>query len=114
MSNERSSVKNNEKMEKGQTKSSALEQELHEIIKSENPKAVTFDNWNEIPSALRGKRTYISKKIIQKLKENETIKEGGLLPLAALIPLIAELIGGAGAAAGGVAGVVQSVKSKSR
>ena len=99
-----------EKLEKGQTKSSALERELHEIIKSENPKAVTFDNWNEIPSALRGKRTYISKKIISKLKE----KEGGLLPLAALIPLIAGLIGGAGAAAGGVASVVQSVKSSQK
>ena len=56
--------------------SETLEKELHEIIKSENPKAVTID----------GKRTYISKKIIQKLKENETIKEDGLLPLLPLLP----------------------------
>ena len=84
--------------------SEKLEKELHEIIKSGNPQAVTID----------GKRTYISKKIINKLKENEELKEGGLLPLAALIPLIAGLIGGAGAAAGGVAGVVQSVKSSQK
>jgi len=112
MTDERSSAKSEDEKIERDTQAK-LEKALHEIIKSGIPKAVNIDDGNEIPFALRGKRIYISKKIIKKLKEHEQQSEssGGLLPLAALIPLIAGLIGGAGAAAGGVAGVVQSVKS---
>jgi len=79
-----------------------LEKSLNEIIKSGIPKAVN----------IQGKRVYISKKIISKLKEKEV--SGGILPLAALIPIIMSIIGGTAGAAGGVAGVVQSVKESNK
>ena len=71
-----------------------LEKELNSIIKFEFPKTLNID----------GKEIYISKKIIKKVKEHENIKdqekEGGLLPLAALLPII--IIFCALGAAGGV------------
>ena len=84
-----------------------LEKSLHEIIKSEIPKSVNID----------GKKIYISKKIIKKVKENEInedIKKGGLLPLAALLPIIFGALGAAGGVAGGVANVVQSAKTSQK
>ena len=80
----------------------ALEKEIREIIDFGIPRAVT----------IHGKRTYISGKVIKCIKEKE--KEGGILPLAALIPLIMSVVGGAAGAAGGVAGVVQSVKESKK
>ena len=82
-----------------------LENELNSIIKSGIPKAVN----------IQGKRVYISKKIISKLKEHEKESySGGILPLAALIPIIMSIIGGTAGAVGGVAGVVQSVKESNK
>ena len=79
-----------------------LEKEIREIIDSEKPRAVTHN----------GKGVYISKKVIKSIKEKE--KEGGILPLAALIPIIMSIVGGTAGAAGGVAGVVQSVKESKK
>ena len=50
---------------------------------------------------------YITK---EKIKEGE--KEGGILPLLTLIPLIAGGVSAAGAAAGGTAGIVKAVNGK--
>ena len=81
-----------------------LENELNSIIKSGIPKAVY----------IQGKRVYISKKIISKLKKENESHSGGILPLAALIPIIMSIVGGTAGAAGGIAGVVQSVKSSQK
>ena len=50
---------------------------------------------------------YISKKKIEECK-----KEGGILPLLTLIPLIAGGVGAAGAVAGGAAGIAKAVHDK--
>ena len=84
-----------------------LAKNLNEIIKSGIPKSVTID----------GKRIYISKKIIKKIKEGsgtEGQTSGGLLPLAALLPIIFGALGAAGGVAGGVANVVQSAKTSQK
>ena len=47
------------------------------------------------------------KHISNKIKKHADIKNGGFLPLAALIPIIASALGGAGAIAGTVASAVQ-------
>ena len=94
-----------------------LEKNLNEIIKSGIPKAINID----------GKRIYISKKIINKMKDvvqqtgglakdrgTESEALGGLLPLAALLPIIFGALGAAGGVAGGVANVVQSAKTSQK
>jgi len=84
-----------------------FEKELNSIIKSEIPKSVNID----------GKKTYISKKIIKKVKEheiNEQVKEGGVFPLAALIRIIFGTLGAAKGVAGGVAETVQSAKESQK
>jgi hypothetical protein len=85
-----------------------LEKEIKEIIESNIPRAVTIP----MPGTGDNKRVYISKKVIKCIKEKE--HEGGILPLAALIPLIMSVVGGAAGAAGGVAGVVQSAKESKK
>jgi len=66
---------------------------------------------DNVPKSLRlnGKSHYISRKKIDKIRDEER-KSGGLLPLAALLPLIFGGIGAAGGAAGGIAGIVKSVR----
>jgi hypothetical protein len=74
------------------------EKKLREIIQSGKPKLFKIN----------GEKKYISKKIINDIKEKE--HEGGLLPLAALIPLITGAIAAAGGTAAGIATTVQKVK----
>ena len=80
------------------------EKKLREIIQSGKPKLFKIN----------GEKKYISKKIINDIrsKEAEFAKEheGGLLPLAALIPLITGAIAAAGGTAAGIATTVQKVK----
>ena len=73
-----------------------LEAKIQKIIADGKPGSITYE----------GKKTYISKNKIKEIRD----KEGGLLPLAALLPLIFGGIGAAGAVAGGVATAVKSVK----
>jgi len=75
-----------------------LETKIRNIIDSGKPGSVTYD----------GKKAYISKKKINEIRDAD--KEGGLLPLVALLPLIFGGLGAAGAVAGGVATVVKSAK----
>ena len=75
-----------------------IEKSIQEIIKSGIPKSVNIN----------GKRTYISKKIIKKVKQK------GLLPLAALLPIIFDALGAVGGVASGVANVVQSAKTSQK
>ncbi len=72
------------------------EEKLRKIIADGVPKSLT----------LNGQVRYISKKTINKVKEQEK-KEGGILPLAALLPII---IAGLGTAAGVTTGIVKAVK----
>ena len=59
---------------------------------------------------------YKKQSIISNLKEGNGFekKEGGILPLAALLPLIFGGIAAAGTTAGGIASVVNSVNQKSK
>jgi hypothetical protein len=78
-------------------KDATLNTKLENIVKVGKPKSIKVD----------GKSVYISKK-----KINECKKEGGLLPLAALIPIIAGAVSATGAVAGGTAGIVKAVNDK--
>ena len=64
--------------------------------------------------AYKGDKVYISKKKISEIREmldeTEEEKEGGVLPLVALLPLIFGGVSAAAAAAGGVATIVKNVK----
>src|SRR5688572_11636152 len=51
------------------------------------------------------------KYINNKIKKHPHIKNGGFLPLAALIPIIATVLGGVGSAAGSIAGMVQKSRA---
>lgn len=75
------------------------EKKLRKIIDDNVPKSMRYD----------GKTHYISKKKLENVRDVER-KEGGLLPLAALLPLIFGGIAAAGGAATGVASVVKSIK----
>ena len=78
-------------------KDTTLKAKLDNIIRAGKPKTIKID----------GKSVYISKK---KIKECE--REGGLLPLMTLIPLIAGDVSATGAVAGGTAGIVKAVNDK--
>jgi hypothetical protein len=73
------------------------EEKLQNIVNSGKPKSIT----------VQGKKYYLSKAKINELKEKS--KEGGFLPLLALLPLIFGGIAAAGAVAGGTAAVVKTV-----
>ena len=82
-----------------------LETRLRNIIDNNTPKSITHN----------GKKVYISKDKIQEIKNLEKEKkEGGILPLAALLPLIFGGLTAAGATAGGVATVVQKAKESQK
>ncbi len=72
------------------------EEKLRKIIDDGVPKSMS----------LNGQVRYISKKTINKVKDLEK-KEGGILPIAALLPII---IAGLGTAAGVTTGIVKAVK----
>ena len=72
-------------------------QKLENIVRAGKPKMIRHE----------GKTYYISKK---KIKECE--KEGGILPLLTLIPLIAGGVSAAGGVAGAAAGVAKAVNEK--
>jgi len=74
------------------------ESNLRDIVNSDKCKAVIID----------GKKYYIGKNVKSIIKEKE--KEGGLLPLAALIPAIIAGLGGVAGVAGGVATTVNQSK----
>ena len=76
---------------------STLHQKLENIVSAGKPKTIRHE----------GKTYYISK---EKIMECE--KEGGILPLLTLIPLIAGGVSAAGAVAGGTAGIVKAVNDK--
>ena len=78
-------------------KESTLHQKLENIVSAGKPKTIKIN----------GKNIYISKK-----KIIECEKEGGILPLLTLIPLIAGGVSAAGAVAGGIAGIVKAVNDK--
>ena len=78
-------------------KDTTLNTKLENIVRVGKPKSI------KVP----GKSVYISKKKIDECK-----KEGGLLPLAALIPIIAGAVSATGAVAGGTAGIVKAVHDK--
>ena len=78
-------------------KEPTLHQKLENIVKAGTPKMIRHE----------GKTYYISKK---KIKEYE--KEGGILPLLTLIPLIAGDVSAAGGVAGAAAGIPKAVNDK--
>ena len=78
-------------------KDTTLNTKLENIVREGRPKTIKVD----------GKSVYISKKKIDECK-----KEGGILPLAALIPIIAGAVSATGAVAGGTAGIVKAVNDK--
>ena len=78
-------------------KDETLRTKLNNIVREGKPKTIKVD----------GKSVYISKKNIDKCR-----KEGGLLPLAALIPIIAGAVSATGAVAGGAAGIAKAVHDK--
>ena len=78
-------------------KRESLERKLKSIVDVGKPKTIKVD----------GKNYYISRKVL-----NECKKEGGILPLLTLIPLIAGGVGAAGAVAGGAAGIAKAVNDK--
>ena len=96
-------------MTDGQNPSSSarekLETKIRNIIDNKTPKSITYE----------GKKVYISKDKIQEIRdfENEN-KKGGILPLAALLPLIFGCLTAAGATAGGVTTAVQKAKESQK
>ena len=85
--------------------SNVTEEQLRELINSNKSKSVLINN----------EKYWIGKKMKEAIKDEEikNEKEGGFLPLLALIPLIgkiAAVAGGIGATAGGIATAVQKVK----
>ena len=74
-----------------------FEKKAWNIVDENKPKFITRN----------GKRYYISRKLINELKERK-LKEGGFLPL---IPILAG-IAAAGSVAGGAAGIAKAVQDK--
>ena len=79
--------------------STLQEKKLRAIIDDNFPKSMKIN----------GASHYISKKKIDKVRDIER-KEGGLLPLAALLPLIFAGFGAAGGVATGAAAIAKTVK----
>lgn len=69
---------------------------------------------DNVPKSIKhaGKTHYISRKKIDQVRDLER-KEGGLLPLATLLPILFSGLGAAGGVASGVANAVKSVKEVS-
>ena len=78
-------------------KESTLHQKLENIVSADKPKTIKIN----------GKNIYISKKKIM-----ECEKEGGILPLLTLIPLIAGGVSAAGGVEGAAAGIAKAVNDK--
>ena len=78
-------------------KESTLHQKLENIVSAGKPKTIKIN----------GKNIYISKK-----KIIECEKEGGILSLLTLIPLIAGGVSAAGGVAGAAAGIAKAVNDK--
>ena len=76
-----------------------MEIKLREIVESGKGKTITFE----------GKKIYINKQVIAKLRE-ASAKEGGIIPLLALLPAILAGLGSAAGIAGGVATAVKNSK----
>ena len=74
------------------------ESKLKNIVESGKPRTLNYN----------GKKVYISKSIIEKLREKS--HEGGVLPLLALLPAILGGIGAAAGTAGGIATAVNQAK----
>ena len=75
------------------------EKKLREIVESGKGNSITFE----------GKKIYINKKIIGELKRLDE-KEGGVIPLLALLPAIIAGLSGVAGIAGGVASTVKTAK----
>lgn len=75
------------------------EEKLRELVNSNKNKSVIIDN----------NKYWVGKKVKEAIKARQE-KEGGLLPLAALIPAIIGGLSGAASIAGGVATAVQKSK----
>ena len=75
------------------------EKKLKEIVESGKGNSITFE----------GKKIYINKKIIGELKRLDE-KEGGVIPLLALLPAIIAGLSGVAGIAGGVASTVKTAK----
>ena len=82
-------------------KDESLHTKLVNIVRAGKPKSIKVN----------GKNIYISKKKIEEGRELLN-KEGGILPLAVLAPLVFGGIGAAGAVAGGAAGIAKAVHDK--
>ena len=78
-------------------KESTLHHKLENIVRAGKPKTIRHE----------GKTYYISK---EKIRECE--KEGGILPLLTLIPLIAGGVSAAGGVARAAAGIAKAVNDK--
>ena len=89
-------------MTTGELSEESLEQSLQELINSNKNKSVVID----------GKKYFIGKHVKEQVKEK--LKEGGILPLAALIPAIIAGLSGAAGIAGGIATTVQKAKESQK
>ena len=74
---------------------------IYDIINSGKPANIKYNKTVK----------YVNKSLIKKLKD-EKEKQGGILPLAALLPLIFGGVAAAGTTAGTVASIVNNVQSK--
>ena len=85
-------------------KDTTLHCKIENIVRAGKPKSIKVG----------GKSVYISKSKIEDGKRllEEGSKEGGILPLLTLIPLIASGVGVAGAVAGGAAGIAKAVDQR--
>ena len=84
------------------TTQNPTEESLQELINSNKNKSVVIS----------GKKYFIGKHVKEQVKEK--LKEGGILPLAALIPAIIAGLSGAAGIAGGIATTVQKAKESQK
>ena len=81
------------------------EESLQELINSNKNKSVVID----------GKKYFIGKHVKEPVRAKlHEAKEGGILPLAALIPAIIAALSGAAGIAGGIATTVQKAKESQK
>src|SRR5271163_2748666 len=81
-------------------------------LQGEHKLPLTQTQINQIKKAKNGVQLNLSETQLKQLKQLEQLeKNGGFLPLAALIPLIFGGIGAAGGLAGGISSAVSAVKS---
>ena len=78
-------------------KDTTAQRKIYDIVNSDNPKSFTFN----------GNKAYISKDKINQIKNKS---EGGILPLATLLPLLFAGLGAAGAVTGGVSTAIRNAK----